>query len=182
MAQSRVFLLDRSGSMESCRDDTIEGFNSFIDTQKPLGGTMTLVLFDHEVQVLYENTPIAEVKPLDRDTFVPRGATALYDALGYVTKMKLPRESVIIVLTDGDENASEVYTSSHVKDLIENKQTNDGWSFVYLGANQDTIINASRLGIRTTIHYEPGTQTPDMFRTLSHTVSAPLTPGHTQIL
>lgn len=181
MTQSRVFLLDRSGSMESCRADTIDGFNSFIEAQKPLGGIMTLVLFDHEVNVLYENTPIEKVKPLDLDTFVPRGGTALYDALGYVLKMNLPRETIVIVLTDGDENSSHTYTSMHLKDLIENKQTNEGWSFVYLGANQDTIMSASRLGIRTSLHYEPGTQTPDLFRALSDTISVPLTPGHTQI-
>lgn len=183
MAQSRVFLLDRSGSMESCRDDTIEGFNTFVEAQKPLGGTMTLALFDHEVNVLYENVPIDEVKPLDHDTFVPRGGTALYDALGHVLKMQLPRETVVIILTDGEENSSRTYTGPHLKDLIENKQTNDGWSFVYLGANQDTIMSASRLGIRTTMQYEPGTQTPELFRALSQTVSlGPLTPGHTQII
>ena len=182
MAPSRVFLLDRSGSMDVCRDDTIGGFNVFVDAQKPQGGTMTLVLFDHEVQVVYENTPIDDVKALDRDTFVPRGGTALYDALGHVLKMNLPRETIVIVLTDGEENSSHAYTSAHLKDLIENKQTNDGWSFVYLGANQDTIMSASRLGIRTTMHYDPGTQTPDLFRALSQTISAPLTPGHTQII
>ena len=70
---SRVFLLDRSGSMAVCRDDTIAGYNTFVDAQKEQGGTMTLVLFDHEINVVYENTPIADVKPLDEQTFVPRG-------------------------------------------------------------------------------------------------------------
>ena len=180
---SRVFLLDRSGSMESCRTDTIEGFNAFVDAQKADGGTMTLVLFDHEVNVLYENKAICDVEPLTHDTFVPRGGTSLYDALGHVLKMDLPRDTVCIVLTDGDENSSKTYTGAHVKDLVQNKQTNDGWSFVYLGANQDTIMNAERLGIRTSVGYEPGTQTPELFRALSQTVSlGPLTPGHTQII
>ena len=180
---SRVFLLDRSGSMESCRDDTIGGFNAFVEAQKADGGTMTLVLFDHEVNVLYENKTIGDVEPLTTETFVPRGGTALHDALGHVLKMDLPRDTVCIVLTDGDENSSKMYTGAHVKDLVQNKQTNDGWSFVYLGANQDTIMNAERLGIRTSVGYEPGTQTPELFRALSQTVSlGPLTPGHTQII
>lgn len=180
---SRVFLLDRSGSMETCRDDTIGGFNAFVDAQKVDGGTMTLVLFDHEVDVLYQNKAIGEVEPLTANTFVPRGGTALYDALGHVLKMDLPRDTVCIVLTDGDENSSRTYTAAHVKDLIENKQTNDGWSFVYLGANQDTIMNAERLGIRTSMAYDTRTDTPELFRALSQTVSmGPVTPGHTQII
>lgn len=180
---SRVFLLDRSGSMETCRDDTIEGFNAFVDAQKADGGTLTLLLFDHEVNVLYENKAIGDVEPLTHDTFVPRGGTALYDALGHVLKMDLPRDTVCIVLTDGDENSSKTYTGAHVKDLIESKQTNEGWSFVYLGANQNTIMNAQRLGIRTSVGYDAGTNTPELFRALSQTVSmGPLTPGHTQII
>jgi len=180
---SRVFLLDRSGSMESCRDDTIGGFNAFVDAQKADGGTMTLVLFDHEVNVLYENKAVTDVLPLTTDTFVPRGGTSLYDALGHVLKMDLPRDTVCIVLTDGDENSSKTYTGAHVKDLIESKQTNDGWSFVYLGANQNTIMNAQRLGIHTSMGYDAGTNTPELFRALSQTVSlGPVTPGHTQIM
>lgn len=180
---SRVFLLDRSGSMESCRDDTIGGFNAFVDAQKADGGTMTLVLFDHEVNVLYENKAVGDVEPLTTDTFVPRGGTSLYDALGHVLKMDLPRDTVCIVLTDGDENSSKTYTGAHVKDLIESKQTNEGWSFVYLGANQNTIMNAQRLGIRTSMGYDTQTNTPELFRALSQTVSlGPVTPGHTQIM
>lgn len=172
--KSRVFLLDRSGSMETCRDDTIDGYNVYIDAQKNEGGTMTLVLFDHEINVLYENKPIEEVPQLTADTFVPRGGTALYDALGYVTKMPLPGETMVIILTDGEENSSRTYTAAHVKDLIENKQTKDGWSFVYLGANQDTIMNSKRLGIHTSVAYDTNVQTPELFRALSQG----LTPGH----
>lgn len=178
---SRVFLLDRSGSMETCRDDTIGGFNAFIDAQKADGGTMTLVLFDHEVNVVYENKAIGDVEPLTPDTFVPRGGTALHDALGHVLKMDLPRDTVCIVLTDGEENSSTVYTGAHIKDLVESKQTNEGWSFVYLGANQNTIMNAQRLGIRTSVGYDTVTGTPQLFRALSATVSQGVTPGHSQI-
>jgi len=182
MAPSRVFLLDRSGSMDVCRDDTIGGFNVFVDAQRQYGGSMTLVLFDHEVNVLYENTPIEDVKPLDHETFVPRGGTALFDAIGHVLKMDLPRESTVIILTDGDENSSRTYTSQHLKDLIDIKQTKEDWSFIYLGANQDTIMNAANLGIRTSVGFDAGKRTPELFRALSQTVSQPLTPGHTQII
>jgi hypothetical protein len=173
---SRVFVLDRSGSMDVCRDDTIGGYNTFVDAQKEQGGTMTLVLFDHEIETVYENTPVAEVKPLDRDTFVPRGSTALLDAIGHVLKMNLPNDTTVIVLTDGDENSSVKYTADHIKDLIEMREKTDGWSFVYLGANQDTITTAKNLGIRTSVGFETQ-NTPELFRALS----IGLSPGHSQL-
>ena len=178
---SRVFILDRSGSMETCREDTINGYNAFVESQKDEGGTMSLILFDHEITSVYENVPIAEVTPLNMETFEPRGSTALLDAIGHVLKMKLPRDTIVIILTDGDENASVKYTTEHIKDLLEMREKNDGWSFVYLGANQDVITTASNLGIRTSIGYETGTQTPQLFRALSATVSGGVRAGHSQV-
>ena len=162
----RVFLLDRSGSMDSCRQDTIEGFNSFIESQKQFGGTMTLCLFDHEFEKVYEKTPIEEVPPLTEETFVPRGSTALLDAMGQVLKMDLSDDAMVIILTDGDENASRTYTPAHVKDLVDAKK----WNFIYLGANQDAVLAARNLGINTSLDYD-ATRTPEVFRALSATVS-----------
>jgi hypothetical protein len=158
----RLFLLDRSGSMESCRADTISGMNAFIDSQRELGGTLTLCLFDHEVETVYENVPIETAPHLTMETFVPRGGTALYDAMGQVLKMNLAENAMVIILTDGEENSSQVYSAAHVKDLVEMKK----WQFVYLGANQDAVFNASKLGITVSHNYDV-TRTPDVFRTVS---------------
>ena len=160
---NRVFLLDRSGSMQSCRDDTIGGFNSFINVQKEHGGTMTLCLFDHEFEVVYEKMPIDDVPPLQ---FVPRGSTALYDAIGNILKMDLPNDTMVVILTDGEENSSTKYTANHIKDLIEMKP----WTFVYLGANQDAMLNSSRIGIRHSIGFDTR-ETPQLFATLSTAMS-----------
>lgn len=162
----RVFLLDRSGSMETCRQDTIDGFNSFIESQKQFGGTMTLCLFDHKVETIYEKVPIEDVPELCMDTFVPNGGTALLDAMGHVLKMNLSDGAMVIILTDGDENSSRTYTSAHVKDLVSLKP----WKFVYLGANQDAVLAASKIGIATSLEYDAA-RTPDVFRCLSETVS-----------
>ena len=162
----RVFLLDRSGSMESCRQDTIDGFNTFIDSQRQSGGTMTLCLFDDKFETVYEKTPIEDVPELTEDTFVPRGGTALLDAMGQVLKMDLSDDAVIIILTDGDENSSRTYTSAHVKDLVNLKP----WKFVYLGANQDAVLAARNMGINTSLDYDVN-RTPELFRALSQTVS-----------
>ena len=72
--------------MESCWDDTIGGFNAFLREQQTMGGTLSLIQFDHEYLVSYPVTPIADVQPLTTETFQPRGSTALLDAIGRTIK------------------------------------------------------------------------------------------------
>lgn len=170
---NRIFLLDRSGSMETCWDDTIGGYNSFVKDQAEFGGTMTLVQFDHEYSVTYSKTPMGEVVPLTRETYKPRGSTALLDAIGRTIKeWNEEAAPTVIILTDGIENSSHNFTKPHIKDLIELK-TKDGWQFVYLGANQDAFAEASAMGIAPTctMNYE-GTKTPEAFTRLSAAMSS----------
>lgn len=127
---------------------------------------MTLCLFDHEFETVYEKTPIDEVTPLTEETFVPRGSTALLDAMGQVLKMNLSDDAMVIILTDGDENASRTYTPAHIKDLVDAKP----WKFIYLGANQDAVLAARNLGINTSLEYD-GNRTPEVFASLSAAVS-----------
>ena len=152
--------------MDSCRIETMDGFNTFIESQKQFGGTMTLCLFDDQFETVYDKTPIEEVPVLTDDTFVPRGGTALHDAMGQVLKMNLSDDAMVIILTDGEENSSRTYTSAHIKDLVNLKP----WKFVYLGANQDAVLTASELGIRTSLGYDTA-GTPEVFRALSQTVT-----------
>jgi hypothetical protein len=169
---NRIFLLDRSGSMETCWDDTIGGYNSLVKEQAAFGGTMTLVQFDHEYTVTYDNKPIVEVEPLTRETYKPRGSTALLDAIGRAIKeCKTDTIPTVIILTDGQENSSHKYTKEHIKDLISERQK-DGWQFVYLGANQDAFAEAGAMGIAPTctMNYD-ATRTPDAFRHLSAALS-----------
>lgn len=170
--RSLIFLLDRSGSMETCCDDTIGGFNSFVKDQAALGGKLTLIQFDHEYLMSYENKPLGEVEPLTTTTFKPRGSTALLDAIGRAIK-ECKTESIptIIILTDGQENSSRTYTKAHIKDLIFERQK-EGWTFMYLGANQDAFAEAGSIGIDPagTMNFDVN-KTPDVFRALSATVS-----------
>jgi hypothetical protein len=168
----RVFLLDRSGSMESCWDDTIGGFNAFLVEQKATGGTLTLIQFDHEYQMTYERVKIDEVKGLTRETYKPRGSTALLDAIGRLIKdWKGTSNPSVVILTDGQENASHSFTKAHIKDLIEAK-TKEGWTFAYLGANQDAFAEAGSIGIAAgcTMNYDAN-RTPDAMRVLSAAMS-----------
>lgn len=143
----RVFLLDRSGSMLNCIDDTIGGYNSFIETQKELGGTISLYLFDHEVSLVYENKNIEEVEKIDKMNYIPRGSTSLYDAIGSVlTRIKTSNTTTIIIMTDGHENSSQDYSLNSVKALIDMKKS-DGVEFLFLGADPSTFDEAEKIGI-----------------------------------
>ena len=167
---SITFLLDRSGSMESCWDDVIGGFNAFVKGQDP-ESRLTLIQFDHEYKVVYENLKMTEVTPLTRESYKPRGSTALLDALGRVLKTST-EPGIVAIFTDGLENASKTYTKAHLKDLVEQK-TKDGWTFVYMGANQDAFAEAGAMGISPalTMNYETSNTAEAMLR-LSQTVSS----------
>ncbi|MEM8558627.1 MAG: hypothetical protein AAGG50_12465 [Bacteroidota bacterium] len=155
-----VCILDRSGSMESIRADAIGGFNAFLGEQKKLDGEarLTLVLFDHEYDRRLDAAPLAEVEPLTEATFVPRGNTALLDAIGRTIddvgarlartpEAERPGSILVCILTDGMENASSDYTRDRVKSMIEHQQKKYGWEFQFLAANQDAFAEASRIGI-----------------------------------
>ena len=174
MAPPIFFLLDRSGSMDMCRDDTIGGFNAFVSDQRALNpdALMTLWQFDHEVLVSYTNKPLSEVPPLTRETFQPRGSTHLLDTIGEAMKSNpLAEPPIVVIFTDGQENGSHKFNKAGIKEMVEQK-TSDGWTFVYLGANQDAFEEAGALGISagTTMNYDVH-DTPNAFRELSATVS-----------
>jgi len=157
MATTHIhFILDRSGSMENCLDDTIGGFNSFIRSQqdnKNGNCSLSLYQFDHEYITVYTNKPIEEVENLDNNTFVPRGNTALHDAIGRtiktVNEYKYDKKDkiVIVILTDGFENSSREYNSTTISKLITKYDQLPEWSFVFLAANQNAITAAGSLGI-----------------------------------
>jgi hypothetical protein len=151
-------ILDRSGSMHTVKDDTEGGLRAFLDTQHQTPGrtTVSLYQFDDRYEPVYENRALADVPPF---TLRPRGATALLDAVGRTintisehlaakTEADRPGEVIVVILTDGHENASREYSKGTVKELIEHKQDTCGWRFVFLGADQDAFDAAGGIGIR----------------------------------
>jgi hypothetical protein len=156
-----TIILDRSGSMQSIAGDTIGGYNAFISDQRKQQGTtkITLVQFDNEYEVVFDAQSVSDVADLDDQTFVPRGSTALLDAIGRrinETRARInalddadkPETVMLVIITDGFENASREFTSSQVKALIEECEDELGWDIVYLGANQDAWSVAGTLGIK----------------------------------
>lgn len=153
-----TLVVDRSGSMEAIRADAESGVNTFITDQAAEEGhcVLTLVQFDTEYEFVINGQSIKDV---DRYHLVPRGATALLDAVGRAINEtaarieKLPESErpglvVFVVMTDGHENSSVEFTKQQIKKMIEQKQDSDNWQFTFLGANQDAFAEASAMGMR----------------------------------
>lgn len=155
-----AFILDRSGSMAAMTEPAIAGFNEFLRDQQRADGDarLTLVLFDDEYLVPCASLPVAEVVELDTTTFVPRGSTALLDAIGRtldelgarlagIPEKNRPGQVVVAIMTDGEENASRHFSLKEIAGKIRHQQEHYAWQFLFLGANQDAIATAMRMGI-----------------------------------
>lgn len=161
-----ICIIDRSGSMggnllseegKLLVDGYIDGLNDFILSQRKVNkpANITFVLFDHEYDIIADRKDINSVELFDHTTYVPRGSTALLDAIGSTIDKYSPIledekndiDSVIVcILTDGEENASQKYTRDQILKMTS-KKMDDGWLFVYLAANQDTFKVAASMGI-----------------------------------
>lgn len=131
-------VIDRSGSMGLLVDDAIGGYNQWLADQQAIPGAaqLTLTLFDHEINTLPQGD-LKNAVPLTRETYVPRGSTALNDAIGRAANRLLsrnPDKAILVVLTDGQENASTEYTQAKVKELVQQAQ-DKGWQVVYLSTD-----------------------------------------------
>jgi hypothetical protein len=155
-----LVITDRSGSMASTAKDVIGGYNTFIEEQREVPGEakVTFAQFDDVYEVVYAGRPLADVPALDSRTFVPRGSTALLDAIGRTLNEQGQRIAaekwadlvIVCILTDGGENASREYDTAKVKTMTEHAEKN-GWKFVYLGANQDSFGVTQNLGMKGAI-------------------------------
>lgn len=155
-----LVITDRSGSMASTAKDVIGGYNTFIREQRDVAGEakVTFTQFDDVYEIAYAGKPLADVPALDDKTFVPRGGTALLDAIGRTLDEQGKRiaiekwaELVIVcILTDGGENSSVLYDVDRIRALTSHAEK-QGWKFIYLGANQDSFSVSSGLGLQSAI-------------------------------
>ena len=159
--QSIGIVVDRSGSMRGKEVDTVGGINTCIDELKSTkeDGTeinVTLKLFDHEQNILWNAQSLETVPLFEVSNFVPRGQTALLDAMGDTIKsyfdMKEMDNNVfdsccIYVATDGYENASRKWNKQSIKELITTSEELYNIKVMYLAANQDAILEAQSMGI-----------------------------------
>lgn len=142
-----VFLLDRSGSMGGIEEDTIGGYNSYINSQKDNNAKVTTVLFDDKYEMITNRCDIKKVKPLNNKKYYVRGCTALLDAIGKTINymdQSSAKKVIFIITTDGLENASREFTRSKIKEMIEKHKS---WEFMYIGADIDSYAEGSSIGI-----------------------------------
>jgi hypothetical protein len=162
-----TFLLDRTGSMQAIKADTIGGFNAYLDTLEREAGDLvefTMLQFDSQsIDTLYAGARLSTVERLTDDTYQPRASTPLIDACVEAIKtteelvaQRKDRSRVIVVFqTDGEENASRRHQLADLVDLIK-RRSDEGWKFVFLGANIDAYKTARAFGIadEATVAYD----------------------------
>jgi hypothetical protein len=152
-----TLVVDRSGSMEAIREDAEGGVNAFVREQAQQAGEalLTLVQFDTEYEFVHQGVP---VKRAPAYKLVPRGSTALLDAVGRainetgdrLAKMAEPDRPglvIFVIVTDGEENSSREFSKAQIKEMIDRQQTQYHWQFTFLGANQDAFAEAGGMGI-----------------------------------
>lgn len=165
-----ICVLDRSTSIRTSGliEKTIEGFNSFLADQKKAPGKakLTLCLFDggsnygavmgKTYEIIHDRADIQSVPELNTDTFVPRGMTAMYDAIGstidtvynqWKSSAEKPDKVVFLIMTDGEENSSREYNQKTVFESIEKRKEEDQWAFIFIGANIDTMSVGGNMGV-----------------------------------
>lgn len=156
-----VALVDRTGSMQSIRDDMEGAFDAFMQAQRAaeLGDEVTVSLYQFDDgdprEVVYENQPLVEVPKLQ---IVPRGNTPLNDALAFtITRVGEQLEALaeddrpgrvyFVVLTDGLENASTEWTLERVRELVERQSKEWDWQFHFIGVGIDAFAVGAGYGI-----------------------------------
>ena len=153
-----VFILDRSGSMSGLENDTIGGFNSFVEKQKEVDGECIVSLYEFasDVKQVYLGKTLDKVEDLD---YKVGGKTRLYDGIGtavddigkWLAKMdesERPSKNLIVIITDGGENSSTEYRLKDIKDRIKEQTEKYSWDFIYLGNDLSDAKDANDIGIR----------------------------------
>lgn len=159
------FVLDKSGSMSNCRETTLNGFNSQLETIKSLQNEfpeqcfeVSLTVFDHEINPIFSHVRAQNFEYLTSKKYNPSGTTALLDAIGTsINQIRITNESnilnddmsvVMVILTDGIENASREFTYHQIASTIAQLEKTERWTFTFLGADIDAIHTSKMLNIR----------------------------------
>jgi uncharacterized protein YegL len=155
-----VMILDRSGSMAGMESDTIGGFNATINAQKklPEKARVTTVLFDDQYQMLHDGIDLMQVPEMTEKEYYVGGCTALLDAVGrtilhvakrqrYARAEERAERVLVVIITDGMENASREYGAAQIRRMIQREQEKYHWEFLFLGANMDAVTEARHYGI-----------------------------------
>ena len=156
-------IVDKSGSMSDCIDSTINGFNEQVNRIKLKGLefeeeeiTMGLTTFNNHIDHHYFQSNPSTIKLLNHITYRPDGSTALLDAIGdTITQIsiqtqssRLPTTVVVVILTDGHENASRLFNLVKIRNMISSLEESGKWTFSFIGATLDAVDVAESMSIK----------------------------------
>lgn len=157
-------IVDKSGSMMDCVDNTINGFNEQVNrikdkalefTEEDI--TMGLTTFNENVKHLYFQQNPKEMVLLSYENYRPSGGTALLDAIGesitaierQVNASLIPTTVIVVILTDGYENASKKYNLVNIRNMISKLEETGKWTFSFIGATLDAVDVAASMSIKS---------------------------------
>jgi uncharacterized protein YegL len=143
-----LFVLDSSGSMSGHMQETVNGFNAFLDEQQahaPDDARMSLAFFNHMFDVIIDERKLIGFPRLMKRSFNPIGGTALLDALGKTIargntiheREGRPQRTLVVLLTDGEETDSHEYSAKTVRAMVERARARFGWEFILIGVGMD---------------------------------------------
>ena len=159
-----TMILDRSGSMGRIHEQVICSFNHFLTEQKAVKtkATISLIQFDDQYEVNYEGIDIQEANDLNAQTYEPRGMTALNDAIGRTIlnmkkRLQDTKDNVVVVITtDGLENASSEFTRSKIREMIKECEEKLDWKFMYLAADDASFDEYDEMGMERGRSFKSG--------------------------
>lgn len=151
-----IFVLDESLSMAVKYSTYIQAINSFITAQKEFNphSLFTLVKFSSDVNVMCVDMKIRNLPEFSYEHYKPHGVTALFDAIGHVIGLKEDslRNTIMIILTDGQDNHSSNFGINQIKEKIIELR-NRGWTFVYIAAGHNAEDIGRKIGIDKCVTY-----------------------------
>lgn len=175
-----VVILDESGSMESCKTDTISGVNLFLNNQKRISGevNVTLIKFSDYYKIINDSIPLNQIVYLDENNYTPAHTTALLDAVGRTIntigkrladtpESDRPEKVIFAIITDGYENASHEFSRKQIFDMVSLQKDKYSWKFIFLGANIDAW--GKEIGITLNVNVQKD-DLERSFKGLSHHV------------
>ena len=161
-----LLILDESGSMESIYHPSLSGCNETFQSvrnaqrkYKTQDQRFSFVTFNSNgIKTVMDDLPVGEVRDLTQDDFNPDACTPLYDAIGKtcsaLEKKVTEKERVLVtIITDGYENDSTEYSLPAIQAMTERLRAK-GWTFIYMGANQNAKDVALTLNIKNSLTFE----------------------------
>lgn len=180
------FVLDQSGSMADCINATLSGLKEQRDNIISIAKEFPeqeirvgLTIFNQDVQIAYQDIPAEKILNISEINYRPNGSTALLDAIGLsITQVEnqIRQEgdtAIIVILTDGYENASRFFSLQQIRNLIKSKEESGIFTFSFLGATLDAVDIAEQMNIRrdNSAYFEKSMMKDAVFNRVSNSLN-----------